>query len=160
MFYDALADGMGTQPTDPRQRFAAWVEIGLGQWVESSFLGDTGYLEPAKPSPDRVQGLAVLRSRPYGLENMIGLEYGRFHDVTDQTSLHWANAATFVAFLMDRDDTRKQLLEYIDLAYNKSKGNSSSLFDKVFGKRIEALEKPWIQWLELKIGVAAQRRRR
>ena len=123
-------------------------------------LGPAGYAQPKRPAVDRNQALLVLRSRPYGLENMIGLRFSRFHDVTTQTPIHWANAATFVAFLMDDTKsikTRENFLRYIDLVYTQSKGNSSSIFDKTMETKIEKLEGPWIAWLERATGVKARR---
>ena len=102
----------------------------MGQWVESSFRGDAGYAEPGEAKIDRAVYAQALRNRRYGLENMLGLRYGMFHDVTTQAADHWATSTAFVAFLLD---TRKQpvtygkFLEYDVLAYNQTKGNSSSL---------------------------------
>ena len=159
LMYNTLADGFGPPPKSPKDRFAAWVEVGLGQWVESLMLGPAGYVEPQEPALDRNQALTVLRSRPYGLENMIGLRYSRFHDVTKFTPGHWAMVSTFVAFLMaDKENlkTRDKFIHFIDLVYNGTKGSSSSLFDKTMGIKIEKLEKPWIEWLERKVGVKAR----
>ena len=162
LLYNTLADGMGPAGIDPKDRLAAWIDIGLGQWAQSSFVGAPGYATPADPEIDRNQGLMVLGTREYGLENLIGLRYARYHDVTRQTALHWANTATFVAFLMDRKvvpDRSAALLEFVRQAYGETKGSSSSLFDKLIGAKIETLEKPWVDWLEQKLGVSATRSR-
>lgn len=160
LMYNTLADGFGTTPANPKDRFAAWVEVGLGQWAQSLMRGPAGYAEPQEPTVDRHQALIVLRSRPYGLENMIGLRYGRFHDVTKFTDQHWAMVSTFVAFLMadkQAPKTRDNFLRFVDLVYNGTKGSSSSLFDKTMGTKIEKLENPWIEWLEQEVGVKAHR---
>lgn len=157
LLYNTLADGMGVGQIDLKDRLAAWIDVGLGRWIQSSFSGSPGYLAPGEPTLDRSLGALVLRRRDYGPENMIGLRYARYHDATSQAELHWANTATFVAFLMGDPGRRQKLLEYVELAYGQTKGNSSSLFDKVMGQRIEAMEKPWIDWLEQRTGISASR---
>jgi hypothetical protein len=154
LFYNTLADGVGTAQADAGNRFAPWIEIGFGQWVQNSFAGAPGYAEPGPSQLDIAQANHVLRERSFGLENLIGQRYATFHAISDATPLLWAKAATFVAYLMAEDhehQTRTNLLRYIQLVYAESKGSSSSLLDKTLGVRLEALEPEYVRWLQQQV---------
>ena len=151
LLYNTLADGVGTAQADAGNRFAPWLEIGFGQWVQNSFAGAPGYAEPGPSQLDIAQANHVLRERDFGMENQIGQRYATFHEISHSTDLLWAKVATFVAYLMDEKhehQTRSNLLRYIELVYAESKGSSSSLFDKTLGVRIESLEPEYAQWLQ------------
>lgn len=150
LLYNTLADGIGSPPKNPKDRFAAWLEIGLGQWAESVFAGTPGYMEPGKPTLNLEYAERFMESRPQHLKNVIGLRYSRFHDVSTSTDAHWAATSMFVAFLMDEGKnkkTRDELLEFARLVYAESKGSSSSLLDKTLGVRIEKFERPLVEWV-------------
>ena len=164
-FYHALIEMPSTGFTTARDRVAAWVEIGLGQWFESRFEGKPGFARAGEPTIDLEHARLALQARRYGLENLIGLRFGMFHDLTSDMPVHWATTATLVSFLLAPDQTGKApyrdgFLEYIRLAYRKSRGNSSSLLDKHLGKRIERVEREYLEWLSKRTGLAARRRRR
>ena len=56
----------------------------------------------------------------------------------------------FVAWLLAKDNqpaTRGPFLQFVRQALGERKGDSSSLFDKVMGRRVEELDEPWREWL-------------
>ena len=82
--------------------------------------------------------------------------YGGFYLMDDTpTAIHWASATMLVAWLLDDDNkpaTREPFLDYVRQALGDKKGDSSSLFDQVMGRRIEEMDEPWVKWLEKKAG--------
>jgi hypothetical protein len=152
---------MGAVSASPKQRLAAWVDVGLGQWVESCLRNsEPGYAAPSPPKLDRGQAALVLQERRYGLPNMVGLRYGMFHNPATATDYHWAISSTFVAFLMadDAGGLRSKFLEFVRQAYAGGKGSSSSVLDRVLGVRLEKLEQPWLDWVARTAGVPATHR--
>ena len=94
----------------------------------------------------------VLDERRYALPLLLGRNVDdNYYDlVTDYKAMDWAYTEAFVAFLMQ--DTKPgghadKLLSYAFIALCGKRGDSSSTFDKVFGQRIEELEKPFTAWL-------------
>lgn len=159
ILYNALAHGISVNDVSTKERYAAWLEVGLGQWVEGLFSGPPGGAIAGTPTIDAEQARLVLQQRRLRLPNLLGVRFGMFHDVTDERPVYWAQSALFVAFLMDNSDYRSKLLELVRTTLAETKGSSSSVFDKVFDTRIEKLEAPWLQWLEQKTGVAPRRTR-
>ncbi len=69
------------------------------------------------------------------------------------TAIHWSASTMLVTWLLEKDNrppTREPFLNYIRQALGEKKGDSSSLFDRAMGRRIEEMEKPWMEWLEQK----------
>ncbi|MEM7205259.1 MAG: hypothetical protein AAF628_33700 [Planctomycetota bacterium] len=155
ILYNALLHGVAPFAAESRDRIAGWIEVGLGQWVEGRFAGDPGYAEPGPARLNPSYGHVAEGKLPYKLPNLLGVRYGLFHDPSSQRPAHWAMATTFVAFLMDDAERRDKLLSYMKQAYRESRGNSSSLFDRAMGTKIEALERPWREWVAGATGAAA-----
>jgi hypothetical protein len=56
----------------------------------------------------------------------------------------------FVAWLLQPDNqppTRAPFLRFVRASLGDRKGDSSSAFDKIMGRRIEAFDEPWREWL-------------
>ncbi len=156
LLYNALADGMSIGRTNPRDRLAAWVEIGMGQWCERRMQGPAGYAEPAPAAADRQHARTALH-RETLLTNLLGRRYGQFHEPASRTLEHWALASSFVSFLLDAGagaERRKKFLTFVRDAYAGGKGSSTSLLDRALGEKLEAIEPQWQSWLQ---GVAATR---
>lgn len=159
ILYSALAKGYSVNDASTKDRYAAWLEVGLGQWTQSLFSGPPGEAAAGTPAIDAEQARLVMQEERLRLPNLLGVRFGMFHDLTDEAPVYWAQSATFVAFLMDDSDYRSKLLELLRTTLAGGKGSSSSVFDRVFGTRIEKLEAPWLRWLEQKTGLRAKRRR-
>jgi hypothetical protein len=160
ILYNALAQGYSAMEASTKERHAAWVEVGLGMWVESAFGGPSGRAAALAPALDRDAAKLVLEGNRLRLPILLGLRYGMFHDISDEQPFYWAQAGTFVHFLMADSQRRDALLRFLRLALADGKGSSSSLFDKVFELKIERLERPWLDWLEQQTGLRAAPRRR
>jgi len=133
-------------------RLVDWFEIGFGQWIESQLAGGPGRAAPHPPqmSPARVK--LVLDTRRYTLPLLLtrNVDDHYYDSVTDYKEMDWAYAQAFVAFLMS--DTApggnaEKLMRYALAALREKKGDSSSAFDKAFGRRIETLDKPFETWM-------------
>lgn len=73
--------------------------------------------------------------------------------------LDWASAHLFVAYLVDEDRStalREAFLQFLTMALRDGKGESSSGFDRLLGRKVETLEAPWRQWIEAGIQKAQQ----
>ena len=56
----------------------------------------------------------------------------------------------FVSWLLQADNlpkTREPFLQFVRAALRDRKGDSSSAFDQLLGRRIEEMDEPWRQWL-------------
>jgi hypothetical protein len=160
ILYNALADGYSAMEASTKERYAAWVEVGLGSWAETAFGGPPGRAAAIAPALDKEAAKFVLEGNRLRLPNLLGLRYDMFHNISDETPVYWAQVHTFVHFLMADSQHRPALLRFLRLALAEGKGSSSSLFDKVFEQKIERLERPWLEWLEQQTGMRAARRRR
>lgn len=143
-------------PRDDRDRVCAWLEVGLGMYMENAMQGDPGF---AAPGPLRAQDLQAMLAlgRSCRIQQMVHLPmYSGFYLVDDApTAIHWSASTMFVAWLLDPDnqpDTRETFLEFVREALGRKKGDSSSLFDRIMGRRIEDLDAPWREWLAKKAG--------
>ena len=78
--------------------------------------------------------------------------YGGYYLLDDApTQTLWSTAAMFTQFLLREDnlpDTRVRFLAYVRSALGDKRGDSSTLFDKDMGKRIEEFEAPFRAWLQ------------
>lgn len=141
---------------DDRDRICAWLEVGLGMLMENTMDGPPGY---AAPGPLRAQDLQALQAlgRTLRITQLIHLPmYSGFYLMDDTpTTIHWAAATMFVAWLLDPDNvpaTREPFLRFVVAALRERQGDSSSAFDKAMGRRIEELEEPWTKWLAKQAG--------
>jgi hypothetical protein len=91
-------------------------------------------------------------ARGYKLTHLLHLPvYGSFY-LTDDTDTvtNWAAATMFVAWLADEGNplkTREPFLRLVRASLAERKGDSSTAFDKIMGKRVEELDEPWREWL-------------
>ncbi|MBL8753890.1 MAG: hypothetical protein JNK15_11385 [Planctomycetes bacterium] len=141
---------------DDRDRVCAWLEIGLGMWLENSMQGPNGMAAPTEPRGLDVQSLQAL-GRGYRLTHLLHLPmYGSYYLTDDTaTATNWSAATTFVAWLLEPDNqpvTREPFLKFVRTALKERKGDSSSAFDKAMGLRVEDLDEPWRKWLAKKAG--------
>lgn len=154
ILYHALAGS--PQLADDRDRICAWLEIGLGMHAQSVLQGPPGLAAPAPPKFEDLQALQAL-GRTFKLTHLPHLPmYASYYLLDDAaTAINWSAAAMFTAFLLDPGNdppTRAAFLDYVRLALGERKGDSSTLFDKALGRRIEAFEAPFAQWLQKKAG--------
>lgn len=139
-----------------RDRVCAWLEIGLGMYFESILQGPAGLAAPGDAAAQDRLALQAL-GRTFRLSSLLHLPmYGGFYLMDDTpTAIHWASAAAFTAWLLDPDNkpaTREPFLEFVRQALGEKKGDSSTLFDRVLGRRVEEMEEPFKAWLEKKAG--------
>jgi len=139
-----------------RDRVCAWLEVGLGMTMEFTMQGPPGF---AAPGPLRAQDVQAMQAlgRGYRLTHLLHLPmYGSFYLTDDTaTATNWSAAAMFVAWLLEKDNqpaTRAPFLEFVQQALREKKGDSSSLFDKLMGRRVEDMDEGWRQWLAKKAG--------
>jgi hypothetical protein len=141
---------------DQRDRVCAWLEIGLGMYMESLMQGDAGFAAPGPLRAQHTQSMTAL-GRSYRLSQLLHLPmYGAFYLMDDTpTAINWSASTMFVAWLLEPDNqpkTRDNFLRYVRESLGGKKGDSSSLFDEVMGVRIEDLDEPWRQWLSKTAG--------
>ncbi len=141
---------------DDRDRVCAWLEIGLGMWMEHTMQGPSGFAAPADLRAQDVQALQAL-GRGYRLTHLLHLPmYGSFYLTDDTaTATNWSAASMFVAWLLDPDNkpvTREPFLRFVQAALQERKGDSSSAFDRMLGQRVEDLDEPFRKWLAKKAG--------
>ena len=154
LLYHTLIGEVNRQ--DERDRVCAWLEIGLSMRMELSMHGPAGFAEPGPLRAQDLQALAAL-GRSYRLTHLLHLPmYGSFYLTDDTaTAVNWSAATMFTAWLLDPDNqpaTRPDFIAFVRAALGERKGDSSSLFDRVMGKRIEEFEAPWRTWLEKTAG--------
>lgn len=148
---------------DTKNRLCAWLEIGIGQWMQSQLEGPAGQVEPVFGGLDLASARAVLMGKRYSVKNILHLNLrdhfyggvGGYHQV------HWASVYSLVAFLMDEDafpGGSKKLMTFLHDALRNGKGDSSSAFDDAMGQRAERLEEPWLRWLEHRVGMKRRRK--
>jgi hypothetical protein len=119
--------------------------------MEHTMRGPAGYAAPGDFSGKDLQALQAL-GRGYKLTHLLHLPvYGSFY-LTDDTDTvtNWAAATMFVAWLCDEGNplkTREPFLRFVRASLAERKGDSSTAFDKIMGKRIEELDEPWRVWL-------------
>jgi hypothetical protein len=133
-------------------RLVDWFEIGFGQWVDSQLSGAPGRAKAGPPRMSEARVKLVLDERRYALPLLLqrNVDDNYYDSVTDYKAMDWAYAEAFVAFLMQDtppNGRADRLLHYAFMALRDKRGDSSSTFDKAFGKRIEELEKPFASWL-------------
>jgi hypothetical protein len=144
---------VGGQASQSRSHLCAWVEIGLGQWAESAFGGKPGWAEPRKKVVlDTLVASAVLRLQPE-LKRVTHLEYELFHELSPRASLRWDASSALVHYLMAGEPdpkVRQRFMRYLELAFRKGLGDSSTAFDKTMELKVEELEKTFYRWLKVK----------
>lgn len=133
-------------------RFAAWAELGLSQWVESCVdtstpPGRVQFREPLRPGTD--VDLSLRARNEWDIEDIpnFNLRDHFYNGLRTEPQLYWADTHMLVAFFMADPTLRPHFLEFLREALAEGKGTSSSLLDKALGLKIERLEKPWIEWL-------------
>ncbi len=144
---------------DP-DRFAPWLEIGLGRWFGSRAEGDPGYVTFAPAKLAESDAMLTISYETTDPENLIGRRLMHFHEPNPERILHWAEVASFVAWMMDpandvpggKGKLREKLLAYTREIFTTGKQNSSSTFDDVFGVEIERFERPWLEWVARQAG--------
>ena len=149
LLYRSLVGDFITQ--DNRERICPWLEIGLPMLAEQAFTGDPGYAEPGPLRPEDRTALEALE-RDYRLTHLLHLPmYGGFYLMDDApTNVNWSAATMFVQYLLDSSNqpaTRAAFFSYVHSALAERKGDSSSLFDRAMGQRIEDFEQPFRVWL-------------
>ena len=149
LLYHTLIGEVARQ--DERDRVCGWLEIGLSMLMEHTMRGPAGYAAPGDFSGKDLQALQAL-GRGYKLTHLLHLPvYGSFY-LTDDTDTvtNWAAATMFVAWLADEGNplkTREPFLRLVRASLAERKGDSSTAFDKIMGKRVEELDEPWRAWL-------------
>ncbi len=139
------------QRENPRDRACAWLEVGLGMHLERLMQGPAGFAAPASPEHLDLAAMRAL-NRDYRLTHLVHLPmYGSFYLTDDTaTATNWSAAEMFVTWLLREDNqppTRAAFLAYVRAALAERQGDSSSAFDRVFGRPIEQFEEPWRAWL-------------
>lgn len=140
-------------------RIAAWLELGLGEYMEGLMQGPPGAAKPQASALALTQARTVLEAEELkSLKNLIHQPYPSFLTPNDEVPLLWAQVGTFVTFLMQSEDAAlgRNLLAFTRAALGGHVGDSSSLFDDTMGGKVETLTKPWLQWLEKKSGMEAK----
>lgn len=150
-------------PGSNKNRFCAWLELGLGQWVEARLDGPPGQAARRDAEIDPARARLVLDERRMELPNLVNttVRDTYYAGVTDYHSADWAHCHMFVEFLMrDRTPggTAERLMEYAFLALRRKRGTGSSTFDKAFGQRIEKFERPFLEWLGQQAGTVPPKR--
>jgi hypothetical protein len=141
---------------DDRDRVCAWLEIGLGMYMENTMQGPAGFAAPGELRAQDLQAMQAL-GRDFRITQLLRLPmYSGFYLMDDTaTAVNWSAATMLVAWLLDPDNdpkTREPFLAFVRQALGEKKGDSSSTFDKAMGRRIEDLEEPWLKWLAKKAG--------
>ena len=139
-----------------RDRVCAWLEIGLGMWFENTMQGDAGFAAPGELRAQDLQALQAL-GRDYRITHLLHLPmYSGFYLNDDTpTAINWSAATMFVAWLLQPDNqpkTREPFLQFVRESLGEKKGDSSSVFDKCMGQRVEDMDEPWRAWLAKKAG--------
>lgn len=139
-----------------RDRVCAWLEIGLGMYLENVMQGEAGFAAPGELRAQDLQALTAL-GRTYRISTLLHVPmYGGFYLNDDApTAVNWSAATMFVAWLLEPDNqpkTREAFLRFVRKALGEKKGDSSSLFDQTMGQRVEDLDDPWRAWLQKKAG--------
>ena len=96
-------------------------------------------------------------SRRFDINHLIHLPmYSSFYlEDAPQTVMNWGAATMFASYLLDPDNkppTRDKFLQYVRLAIQAGKGDSSTVFDRAMGRRLEDFDRDWRRWLERKAG--------
>ena len=158
ILYHSLA--RDADPGDPKARFCDWLEIGLGEWMESRCSGPAGLVEIGDAVMEPWVATATVEGRRYSLKNMLHLTLQdhfytggsiRRRTGRNRSETHWAAVQAFTTFLLDEEanpGTDRLVWEYLYTALRLGRGDSSSAFDKAFGRDIEEYEKPWQRWLD------------
>ena len=139
-----------------RDRVCPWLEIGLGMYFEHLMQGDAGFAVPGELRAQDLQALQAL-GRDYRLTHLLHLPmYSGFYLNDDTpTATNWSAATMFVAWLLEPENTpktREPFLQFVQQALGEKKGDSSSLFDRLMGQRVEDMDEPWRAWLAKKAG--------
>ena len=137
---------------DERDRVCPWLEVGLPMLAEQTFAGDPGHAVAGDVRNQDLQALQAL-SRDYQLQQLLHLPmYGGFYLMDDTpTATNWSAATMFAQYLLRPDNvpnTRAAFLSYVRQSLGEKRGDSSSLFDAVMGRRIEDFDEPFRRWLE------------
>lgn len=154
ILYHALAGDPRMQTE--RDRICAWLEIGLGMLAQNVMQGPAGHAEPAAPRFEDLQALQAL-GRSFRLTHLQHLPmYASYYLLDDAaTAINWNAAVTFATFLLDPANdppTRATFLDYVRQSLGERKGDSTTLFDSVMGRKIETFEEPLRVWLEKRAG--------
>lgn len=167
LIYRTLLAARAGIPQTQRERFAPWVEVGLGRWFDSRATGKPGHLEFGAAQLDRNLADRVLRYKPYSLANFINIDFLSFHDDGSASPFHVAHATLLVTYLMDEQTSagtpptalRPRFLAYVRSCFHEGRGGGSTNLDGALGSvgKVEALESPWIGWLSEQTGMAALR---
>ncbi|MCR9248155.1 MAG: hypothetical protein NXI31_24255 [bacterium] len=134
-----------------RDRICPWLEIGLGMHLENVMEGPAGFAFPGRGRRNNVQASQTL-SRGFRMSSLLHLPmYGGYYLMDDTpTATHWAASTMLVTWLLDKDNrppTRDAFFNYMRQALGDRLGDSSTLFDRAMGRRIEELEEPFSKWL-------------
>lgn len=143
-------------PRSDRDRVCAWLEVGLGMYMENAMQGPAAFAAPGNNRATDLQALQAL-GRSFRMSSLLHLPmYGGFYLMDDTpTAIHWSASAMLVTWLLEKDNkppTRDRFLDYVRQSLGERKGDSSSLFDRAMGRRIEEMEQPWMEWLEKEAG--------
>ncbi len=149
LLYHTMIGEVGRQ--DDRDRVCAWLEVGFGMVMQQTMDGPAGFARPGDLRSKDLQALQAL-GRGYKLTHLLHLPmYGSFYLADDTaTAVNWAAATMFVAWLLEPDKQAKRreaFLQFVRAALTERKGDSSTLFDKTMGQRVEDLDEPWRAWL-------------
>jgi hypothetical protein len=148
ILYRSLA--YDTDAGSRKNRRCAWLELGLAQWVDAVFVGPPGRAVAGPPPPFSSESARLVEEQKrYELKHLLHrhVRDSFYAAVSTATPIDWAYAHAFTTFLMEDSATRALLMEYLRQALRETKGDSSSLFDKVMQRRIETFERPFAEWL-------------
>lgn len=139
-----------------RDRTCAWLEIGIGMYMENCMTGPAGFASPGRPKNRDLLALQAV-NRGFRLASLLHLPmYGGYYLMDDTpTAVHWATSTMLVTWLFDKNNrptTRSAFCNYVRQALADGLGDSSSLFDRALGRRIEELEEPFSKWLVAQTG--------
>ncbi|MHC5063221.1 MAG: hypothetical protein ACYTG5_04530 [Planctomycetota bacterium] len=146
----------------PKNRLCAWLELGMGQWVQTQLAGKVGEAEPVVGRLDLEQARIVLIGERYSLKNILHLSLrdNFYGGLAGDDLTHWASVYCLVSYMMDEDARkggRQALLEFLYTALREGKGDSSKAFDSAMGENAERIEGAWLSWLEKRAGMRRRR---
>jgi hypothetical protein len=107
-----------------KNRRCAWLELGLGQYADALFQGPPGRAQAGAPPVfphERAQ--IVVQKKRYELKHLLHrhVRDSFYAAVAETTPIDWAYAHAFVTFLMEGEDTRPRLMEYLRQALREAK---------------------------------------
>ncbi|MCH2112270.1 MAG: hypothetical protein MK213_05370 [Planctomycetes bacterium] len=127
--------------------FPGWLTEGVGLWIQTVLDGPPGApnLDPARIDYPRFR-LHHEAKKPDGITRVLNYSKSDFGASSGQEQ-KYAQAYTFIHFLFlgPREDLEEKFMTFLHTAW-RGKG-STSHFKKVFGKKLDSLEKDWTDFV-------------